>query len=237
VLLPDALSKFLCGIGFKDLHELFPLINQIASKFKSGAMSLLSDQLVSLFEATFTLMSNHVIDPDEVKIIRRDFFNFLNNICNCGLTQIFMSPSNQAHLPTVIDHLKNGAVGPDPVAAKSCFMVFTKLSKAWVNEFPEFGQVVQHTIIPSCFIGPSSPHVDLRDAQFQMAIVESANCMKELFNISGPGLVEYLRLDYMPGTLQIQSQIIDEYLQALTSKDIKAFRSYTKVFFGRRARV
>ena len=46
-------------------------------------------------------------------------------------------------------------------------MVFTKLSKAWISQFPEFGHVVQHTIIPSCFIGPSAPHVDLRDAQFQ----------------------------------------------------------------------
>ena len=105
-------------------------------------------------------------------------------------------------------------------------MVFTKLSKAWVNEFPEFGQVVQHTIIPSCFIGPSSPHVDLRDALFQMAIVESANCMKELFNISGEGLVEYLRREYMSGTLQIQQEIIDEYLQALSSKDIKGMDKY-----------
>ena len=54
-----------------------------------------------------------------------------------------------------------------------------------------------------------------------MAIVESANCMKELFNLSGQGLVDYLRRDFMVSTLQIQQDIIDEYLQALMSKDIK----------------
>lgn len=152
-------------------------------------------------------------------------------------------------------------------------MVFTKLSKEWVNQFTEFGMVVKDTIIPSCFLGPSSPHFDLKDAQCQMAIVESANCMKELFNLSGEGLIIYLRDEYMRQSLQCNNEIIDEYLQALTSKDIKgmgfyilhfessieialralrlqlmtfsknienlwkAFRSYTKVFFGRTARV
>ena len=100
-------------------------------------------------------------------------------------------------------------------------MVFTKLSKEWVNQFTEFGMVVKDTIIPSCFLGPSSPHFDLKDAQCQMAIVESANCMKELFNLSGEGLVIYLRDEYMRQSLQCNNEIIDEYLQALTSKDIK----------------
>ena len=110
-------------------------------------------------------------------------------------------------------------------------MVFTKLSKEWVNQFTEFGMVVKDTIIPSCFLGPSSPHFDLKDAQCQMAIVESANCMKELFNLSGEGLVIYLRDEYMRQSLQCNNEIIDEYLQALTSKDIKGtgFYLFTKV--------
>ena len=113
-------------------------------------------------------------------------------------------------------------------------MVFTKLSKEWVNQFTEFGMVVKDTIIPSCFLGPSSPHFDLKDAQCQMAIVESANCMKELFNLSGEGLVIYLRDEYMRQSLQCNNEIIDEYLQALTSKDIKGigFLYYDQLIYG-----
>jgi len=235
VLLPSALSSFLRGVQYKDLHDLFPLINQIASKFKNGAFDVLSQGLLELFQATFPLMCTG--ETEEDKIMKRDFFGFLNTICNCQLTGILISPQNQGQLGDVIKQLHSGATGSDPVAAKLCFMVFTKLSKEWVNQFTEFGMVVKDTIIPSCFLGPSSPHFDLKDAQCQMAIVESANCMKELFNLSGEGLVIYLRDEYMRQSLQCNNEIIDEYLQALTSKDIKAFRSYTKVFFGRTARV
>ena len=73
--------------------------------------------MLSLFEASFSMMVQNT-DLDEKKIICRDFFSFLNNICNCGLTEILMAPPNQSHLPTVIEHLKNGAIGTDPVAAK-----------------------------------------------------------------------------------------------------------------------
>ena len=57
-------------------------------------------------------------DPEEDKIMRRDFFNFLNGLCNNSLLEIFMTPENQNDLPRVIQHLESGARGNDPVAAK-----------------------------------------------------------------------------------------------------------------------
>ena len=57
-------------------------------------------------------------EHEDDKLIRRDFFNFLNNLCNSNLTSVLMAPNNQAQLPAVIEHLQNGAVGSDPVAAK-----------------------------------------------------------------------------------------------------------------------
>ena len=100
-------------------------------------------------------------------------------------------------------------------------MIFSRLAKEWANKYAEFGQVVQNTIIPSCFIGPSSPHFDLKDAQCQMAIVESANCMKDLFEISGSRLIDYLQNDYMTGQLNCSKDLTEEYVQALMTKDIK----------------
>jgi len=232
VLLPNALSSFLRGVAFKDLHELFPLINQIASKFKNDAANVLIETLPLIYTATFPL--TETADPDEDQVIRRDFFSFLHNICKSGLAHVLIAPRTQSELPRVIELLKRGTLGKDPVSAKLCFMVFARLAKEWMNTVPEFSQVVMETIIPSCFIGPASPHVDLKDAQCQMAIVESANCMKELFEIGGQGLINYLRDEYMLGICG--RDMTDEYVQALMSKDIKAFRSYTKVFFGRRAR-
>ena len=106
-------------------------------------------------------------------------------------------------------------------------MIFARLAKEWATKYAEFGQVVKDTIIPSCFIGPSSSHFDLRDAQCQMAIVESANCMKDLFEISGQGLIDYLKNDYMSGTLNCSKDLTDEYVQALMTKDIKGNTGFT----------
>ena len=68
------------------------------------------------------------------------------------------------------------------------------------------------------------PEYDLKDAQTQMAIVEAANCMKALFDISGHGLIKYLCEDYLP-TLNMDQAIISEYCEALATKDIKGRRS------------
>ena len=104
---------------------------------------------------------------------------------------------------------------------KLCFMIFARLAREWTTKYAEFQSVVQDTIIPSCFIGPSSPHFDLKDAQCQMAIVESANCMKDLFEILGKSLSDYLQNEYMPSQLMCSQALTEEYVQALMTKDIK----------------
>ena len=92
------------------------MINQIASKFKNGAFDVLSQGLLELFQATFPLMCTG--ETEEDKIMKRDFFGFLNTICNCQLTGILISPQNQGQLGDVIKQLHSGATGSDPVAAK-----------------------------------------------------------------------------------------------------------------------
>ena len=57
-------------------------------------------------------------ETEEDKIMKRDFFGFLNTICNCQLTGILISPQNQGQLGDVIKQLHSGATGSDPVAAK-----------------------------------------------------------------------------------------------------------------------
>jgi hypothetical protein len=69
-------------------------------------------------------------------------------------------------------------------------------------------------------LGPASPNYDLKDAQTQMAIAESAVCMKALYEIHGAGLVEYLGNTYLP-SLSISSNIGAEYCEALAKKEIK----------------
>ena len=105
------------GACYKDLHELFPLINQIAMKFKEAAHGVMVETLPQLYQATFALMSGGH-DPEEEKLITRDFFSFLHNLCKSNLAEVLMSSQSQAQLPEIIEKLKNGALGKDPVASK-----------------------------------------------------------------------------------------------------------------------
>ena len=59
-------------------------------------------------------------DVEEVKIITRDFFSFIHNLCKSNLAQVLMSVQGQAQcsIAQVIEKLKDGALGKDPVASK-----------------------------------------------------------------------------------------------------------------------
>ena len=116
MLLPEALKVFLSNVDFRDLHELFPLVNQIASKFKEDSAELLASVLPSILKNSYQLMDTG--EKEEDKIIRRDFYNFLNGLCNNGIIDIFMIGDNKNDLPRVIQHLESGSRGSDPVAAK-----------------------------------------------------------------------------------------------------------------------
>lgn len=229
-LLPEALNIFLERIEYRELHELFPLVNQIGAKFKDKTIPLMSAVLPRLLNNTYHMLETGA-DAEEVKTIRRDFFNFLNQSASNNLITMFTTEENQAHIPKMLTSVEGGARSSDPVAAKVCFTVFAKLAKEWgQNEW--FGEIIQRTIIPACLLGPTSPEYDLKDAQTQMAIGESAHCMKTIFELHGDGLVEYLGNTYFP-SLNISSNITAEYCEALAQKDIKAFKCYVKCFFGR----
>lgn len=109
----------LSGASYKDLHELYPLINQIANKFKSNAHDVMVETLPAIYQSTFALMSSST-DVEEVKIITRDFFSFIHNLCKSNLAQVLMSVQGQAQcsIAQVIEKLKDGALGKDPVASK-----------------------------------------------------------------------------------------------------------------------
>ena len=124
VLLPNALSSFLHGIAYKDLHELFPLINQIAMKFKETSLDVMIETVPALFQATFAIMAQSDVD-EERKLINRDFLGFIHQLCKSNLAQVLMS--QPGHLAEIIDKLKCGALGKDPVAAKVGFLSFTTM--------------------------------------------------------------------------------------------------------------
>ncbi|CBY14023.1 unnamed protein product [Oikopleura dioica] len=229
VLLPDALAIFLERVEFRELHELFPLINQIGAKFKEKTVPLISPLLSQILANTFQLIDSGTGESEEIKTITRDFYNFINQSANNNSLAIFTN--NETHIMKILSSVEAGARSSDPVAAKLCFTIFSKLAKDWGQQ-PWFGDIIQNQIIPACILGPASPNYDLKDAQTQMAIAESAVCMKVLFEIHGDGLVEYLRNTYLP-SLSISSNIGGEYCEALAKKEIKAFKCYVKVFFGR----
>ena len=77
------------------------------------------ETLPAIYQSTFALMSSNT-DVEEVKIITRDFFSFIHNLCKSNLAQVLMSVQGQAQcsIAQVIEKLKDGALGKDPVASK-----------------------------------------------------------------------------------------------------------------------
>lgn len=118
VLLPDALAIFLERVEYRELHELFPLINQIGAKFKEKTVPLISTLLSRILGNTFQMIESNTGDREEIKTITRDFYNFINQSANNNLLAIFTTEENQGHIMKMLSSVEAGARSGDPVAAK-----------------------------------------------------------------------------------------------------------------------
>lgn len=141
-VIPAALSTMLdvhtCQIN--DLKEFVPLINQIIDKFKQKVEPMLNDIFLPLIEATFANL-NQAVDPsdldtlNELKLLRRCYYEFLNCVISNSLTEILISETNAPHTQQVLATIVDGAGQTgDPKAQKVCFHMLHKLARVWFGK-------------------------------------------------------------------------------------------------------
>lgn len=91
-----------------------------------------------------------------------------------------------------------------------------------------FDQFMMSRFSPLCWALPSNPSFDSKDAQGKQVLNEAALLQKAIYSKTGQAYLTYLREIELSG-MGMSSDIIEEYLGALTTSDSRGFQVYFKV--------
>ncbi|KAK7102918.1 exportin-T-like [Littorina saxatilis] len=235
--IPPVLTHLLKHPEARELYDFLPLVNQLVMKFKAEIIPFLSEILMPLVNAVFSVLMSPADERDQEaasdrKFLRRGYFLFLSTIvsndCINVLKALEMGSVNQVLMSVV-----QGVVEvQDPPSQRCCFMILKKLTEAWgsgndgIVGFPDF---LYKNVIPACILAPLSPSFDLNDGQTSLALGECATCLKTILEKRGEELTNYLQKDYLP-SLHMSTEQSQEFCQALHT-DQKTFKAYLKNFF------
>lgn len=88
------------------------------------------------------------------------------------------------------------------------------------------------TFSPLCWAVPSNPDFDPKDAQGKQVLGEAAALQKAIYTKTGQEYLTYLK-DIELNGMGMNSATINEYLNALSQSDNKAFQQFFKVILSR----
>ena len=91
-----------------------------------------------------------------------------------------------------------------------------------------FNQFMITRFSPLCWALPSNPSFDSKDAQGRQVLNEAASLQKAIYAKTGPEYLNYLREVELRG-MGMNNDIIEEYLNALSTSDTRNFQGYFKV--------
>lgn len=211
-IIPEALLSMLNvqNCRAQDLREFVPLVNQIVDKFKEKVLPMLNEIFVPIVEATFANLNQAVEDNDfdtidELKHLKRCYFEFLSCLAANSLSNVLISPQNIAHYEHILLTIVNGARGiqsgsgteTDVKAQKTCFNILKTLIREWYGKSeagpPDFDKVVFTVILPACFETIFSAKFDVEDAWTYLVLGEIADCLMLMQSMTGAALAQFLQ--------------------------------------------
>ena len=101
-------------------------------------------------------------------------------------------------------------------------------SEATPQNLEGFDRFIMTSFSPLCWALPSNPAFDSKDAQGRIALNEAASLQKAIYTKTGQEYFTYLRDIELPG-MGMNAAVIEEYLGALGSSDVKGFQQYFRV--------
>lgn len=96
---------------------------------------------------------------------------------------------------------------------------------------PGFSNFMMSRFSPLCWALPTTQSFNPKDAQAKQVLAEAAGLQRTIYSKAGPEYIEWLRDRELPG-LGMTGNLIEEYLNALQTLDVKGFRQFFQVCYG-----
>lgn len=93
---------------------------------------------------------------------------------------------------------------------------------------PGFDRFMQTRFSPLCWVLPTTPGFNPKDAQARQVLAEAASLQKTIYFKQGQEYINWLRDVELRG-MGMAADTVQEYLRALATLDLKAFRQFFQV--------
>lgn len=151
---------------------------------------------------------------------------------------------------TVISTIEHFAKDIDDFpTAKMAFLVLSRMCSLWAGPdvvqmsnppngsapsapsapaLPGFSHFMMTRFSPLCWALPTTQSFNPKDAQAKQVLSEAAGLQRTIYSKAGSEYIEWLRDRELPG-LGMNGNLIEEYLNALQTLDVKGFRQFFQV--------
>ena len=250
--LPRWVDGLLTESSSRDEMALFlRLLDQVIYAFKNEISDFLDRMFSGLLQRVFSGISAPTSGTDdeiELNELKREYLNFLLIILNNDLGGVLVSGTNQPIFETVIGTLEHFARDvEDYPTAKMALQVMIKMCGVWggpdtvASPQPNgagspaamagFDQFMMTRFSPLCWAGPSNSNFNSKDGQARLVLNEAGSLQKTIYLKLGDQYLTWLRDTELRG-MGMGDAMINEYLQKLSTSDMKTFRSFFAKFIA-----
>jgi exportin-T len=249
--LPRWVSGLLTDSSSKDEMALFlRLLDQVIFAFKGEISTLLDQMFTSLLQRVFAGISTQTSGTDdeiELAELKREYLNFLLIILANDLESVLVSTANQSMFDTIVGTLDHFAKDiEDYPTARMSFMVMAKMCSVWGGpdiaaptqpngpSAPQpamagFDQFMMTRFSPLCWALPTNANFNNKDGQARQALNEAGALQKTIYHKLGDQYLTWLRDNELRG-MGMADAMMNEYLQKLSTMDMRAFKSFFAKF-------
>lgn len=127
----------------------------------------------------------------------------------------------------VLIRMVNTWGGPD-IQAQAAASGNSLAPLATISKLQGFDQFMMTEFSPICWALATHPNFSCQDAQTRQVLGEAASLQKAIYAKTGDKYLAWLR-DYELSGMGMDSVSIEQYLQALSTSDVKGFRKFFQV--------
>jgi hypothetical protein len=180
-LTQQVISQVFATRSLKDLAEAVRLCNQLAVKFKAKLAPMWDAILVPTIATIFAVVqSGTPTSPDDLEVeqedLQRGYYTFLHTLLCSETGQVFLSPTNQAHLLQILGTVLEGCTKGSASVQKLCFSVAVRTVELWAQQGTGEGytQYACANLVPAAFMVPLAVTFNLDDAANNLTLAEIA---------------------------------------------------------------
>ena len=253
--LPQWVDGLLTESSSRDEMALFlRLLDQVIYGFKNDIYDFLDRMFTGLLQRVFNGISAAVSGTDdeiELAELKREYLNFLLVILGNDLGAVLVSATNQPIFETVIGTLEHFAKDiEDYPTAKMAFIVMARMCTTWggpdtvqspgqkieaptggQTAMPGFDQFMITRFSLLCWAMPSNQNFNSKDAQARQVLTEAAALQKTIYLKLGDRYLTWMR-DNELRSMGMSDALMNEFLQKLSTSDMKAYKNFFAKFIA-----